>query len=245
MYLREIIQHADYIFCNSEHTRKDVLKFIEEQGVKVMPTGFGHLGCNMPILGWTEVNAIAQEEKLEKGKFIVYVSGFNPHKNHVTLFRAYLMLRASGFNGLLKLVCVGGGGGDEANDVKKGLIFSRIEDLVVIKDKVTDAELKWLYDNCLFTVFPSLYEGYGIPVAESLCHGKFCLASNSSSIPEIGGDLIDYAAPWDVTEWYMKLAYYMSHPGIVKEMEDLIKKDYKPWKWEDFGEKVYGALCSM
>ncbi len=62
----------------------------------------------------------------------------------------------------------------------------------------TDAELIWLYSRTLFTVFPSLAEGWGLPIGESLWFGKPCVASNATSMPEVGGDLCLYGDPHDI-----------------------------------------------
>ena len=64
-----------------------------------------------------------------------------------------------------------------------------------------DAELRALYENCEFFVYPSLYEGWGLPVAEALAFGKFVLASDRGSIPEVGGDLVEYIDPWNASAW--------------------------------------------
>jgi len=62
-------------------------------------------------------------------------------------------------------------------------------------DAPTDEELAWLYGRARFTVFPSLAEGWGLPVGESLWFGKPCVASNAASMPEVGGPLCSYADP--------------------------------------------------
>ena len=73
-------------------------------------------------------------------------------------------------------------------------------------------ELRQAYRSCLFTVFPSLCEGWGLPVAESLVQGKFCVASNCTSIPEVGGDLIDYFDPTDDDDALAKIERVLLDP---------------------------------
>ena len=62
----------------------------------------------------------------------------------------------------------------------------------------TDEELVWLYSRASFTVFPSLAEGWGMPIGESLWFGKPCVASNTTSMPEVGGALCSYGDPHDM-----------------------------------------------
>ena len=73
-----------------------------------------------------------------------------------------------------------------------------------IRDR-SDATLYQLYERCLFTVFPSFYEGWGLPVGESLWFGKNCIASNASSIPEVGKEFVTYFDPQSLDELKEKL----------------------------------------
>jgi glycosyltransferase involved in cell wall biosynthesis len=70
-----------------------------------------------------------------------------------------------------------------------------------------------------FTVFPSLCEGWGLPIAESLAHGKFFVASNRTSIPEVGGDLIDYFDPSDDDDALAKIERLLFEPGYLAARE--------------------------
>ena len=64
-----------------------------------------------------------------------------------------------------------------------------------VVERPTDAELSFLYRNCLFSIFPSLKEGWGLPIGECLWHGRPVICSNTSSMPEVGGSLADYVDP--------------------------------------------------
>ena len=78
----------------------------------------------------------------------------------------------------------------------------------------------------------SLAEGWGLPIAESLQHGRFCLASNTSSMPEIAGDLIDYFSPYDARECCEIIYEYANGNKYVKRNE-LIKKEYRVFTWDE------------
>ena len=96
----------------------------------------------------------------------------------------------------------------------------------------TDREMCWLYENCLFTLYPSHYEGWGLPVAESLARGKLCIASNSSSLPEIGGDLVDYHDPLDLFGLKELVLRALDDDGRGRR-EDEIRRRYRPTLWKD------------
>jgi glycosyltransferase involved in cell wall biosynthesis len=147
--------------------------------------------------------------------------------------------------GLPLLVFVGMPGwgiGELMSDLR---LDPRIQSYLRMLSHVSDGDLRRLYENARFTVYPSLYEGWGLPVAESLAHGKFCLASNAASIPEVAGDLIDYLDPWDVPGWAEKLAWYFDHPDEVERREAEIRSRYRATNWHETGSVVLAAAEAL
>jgi glycosyltransferase involved in cell wall biosynthesis len=108
--------------------------------------------------------------------------------------------------------------------------------------RVGERSLGWLYRHCLFTVFPSLYEGWGLPVAESLAFGKFCISSDRGALPEVGGDLVEYLDPWDTVAWTEALRKYTSEPERLRERESRIRSRFRLKTWEQFGEAFFQEL---
>jgi glycosyltransferase involved in cell wall biosynthesis len=96
-----------------------------------------------------------------------------------------------------------------------------------------DAELRQAYRACMFTVFPSLCEGWGLPIAESLMQGKFCVASNRTSIPEVGGDLIDYFDPSSEDDALAKIERALLDPDYLAAREARLRAEYRPRTWAD------------
>jgi glycosyltransferase involved in cell wall biosynthesis len=94
----------------------------------------------------------------------------------------------------------------------------------------------------LFTVFPSLCEGWGLPIAESLMHGKFCVASNRTSIPEVGGDLVDYFDPSDEADALAKIERLLLDPDYLAAREARLKSEYRPRSWADCVHTLIGTL---
>ena len=99
--------------------------------------------------------------------------------------------------------------------------------------KVNDRELRWLYRRCLFTLYPSHYEGWGLPVAESLIYGKHCICSNASSLPEVGGGLVDYHDPLDALGCQALIERTLFEPGWLSEREARIRREYRTTSWKD------------
>ena len=139
-------------------------------------------------------------------------------KNHDILYRAWLRLIEAGCT-IPNLVFVGmrGWGVDDLlSDLARD---RRIRGRIHVLQTVSDTELAMLYDRCLYTVYPSLYEGWGLPVVESFAFGKFCLCSNAGSLPEAGGDLAEYLDPWDLNAWVERIQIFRRSPGGDREKE--------------------------
>ena len=107
-----------------------------------------------------------------------------------------------------------------------------VQKSIQILSGVRDEELEWLYQNCIFTIFPSMYEGWGLPVAESLSHGKVCISSDVSSMPEVGGDLVSYISPYNPAEAIEKIKN-LCNDKTRRELEERIRAHYKPVTWQD------------
>jgi glycosyltransferase involved in cell wall biosynthesis len=107
---------------------------------------------------------------------------------------------------------------------------------------LSDAELRQVYRSSLFTVFPSLCEGWGLPIAESLVHGKFCVASDRTSIPEVGGDLVDYFDPSNETDALAKIERLLLEPAYLMAREARLRAEYRPRSWADCVHALIGKL---
>ena len=141
--------------------------------------------------------------------FVLMVGTIELRKNVPDLLRAWKKLQLKEQKILPWLVLVGkwGQGADEI----KALIreFDENEKKVIVLNHVTDEMLVKLYARCLFSVYVSRYEGWGLPIGESLWFGKRVLASNTSAMPEAGEDLVLYVDPND-------------HQGMVEGLQKMI-----------------------
>jgi len=124
--------------------------------------------------------------QLNPGGFWLSVATIEPRKNFVRLVEAYRMLKQRGET-TLPLVLAGGPGWlmERFRDALGNLEPGRD---VILPGYVSDEELRWLYANCFTFVYPSLFEGFGMPVLEALGFGATVISSQSSSLPEVVGD---------------------------------------------------------
>jgi glycosyltransferase involved in cell wall biosynthesis len=242
-YFADLAWCADQVLCISECSRNDFKALLGELGAPLPNMSVIKLGCQLPVIA---TDVIASDVAALLGqRFVLFVSTIERRKNHETLYRAYTRLIDAGETNLPLLVFVGMPGWG-VNDLMADLRFDpRTKDLIKLLHHVNDTDLARLYQHALMTVFPSLYEGWGLPVAESLAAGKCCLASGVASIPEVGGDLVDYVDPWDVPAWAERLRWYFNNPSLVANKEARIKDSYQPMSWPKCAEDVFGHATGL
>lgn len=236
-YFVDMAWCADAILCISEHTRQDCEGLLRQLGVPVPPTHVIRLGAEIKGSGEGPPPPGLRHGPDER-PFVLFVSTIERRKNHEILYRAWTRLRDQGMEPY-RLVFVGMPGWgvtDLLNDLR---LDPRTRDDIVCLNHVSDEQLAWLYRHAAFTVFPSLYEGWGLPVVESLAWGRFCLASNTSSLPEAGGEWAEYLDPWDLPAWTQRLAWLMQHPQEVQARNERIAREFVPPAWSDTAASIH------
>ncbi|WP_064120302.1 glycosyltransferase family 4 protein [Pseudomonas fluorescens] len=235
-YFTDVAWCADKILCISECTQRDLLALLSELGAPTPETIVVKLGCQ--VSHTLDANISAEVKAILEDKFILFVSTIERRKNHEVMYRAYTRLVDKGVTRLPKLVFVGMPGWGVNEFLTDIGLDPRTKEYIRVLNNVSDSDLMRLYQSCTMTAFPSLYEGWGLPVAESLAAGKYCLASSAASVPEVGGDLLDYLDPWNISEWVDALEKYLFVPGELALKEADIKHRYKPISWKETAGKI-------
>jgi glycosyltransferase involved in cell wall biosynthesis len=224
------------VLCISKQTQDDYLALCSHLGAPKRLTCILPLGDNVPT-GAGESSAQINSVLVEP--FILFVSTIERRKNHEVLYRAYHLLCRSGHKHLLpKLVFVGMPGwgvGDLLKDIE---LDPLTQGLIVQLNHVSDGELGELYKKALFCVYPSLYEGWGLPVGEALAVGKAVLASDQGSLPEVGGNLVRYLDPWNSEIWAAAIYELITSPLVIEEIEKKVNETYVARTWADAAKAV-------
>ena len=233
----EAVAAADLLFAISDNTRRDMQRFCLASGAETPPIEVVRLADDLPA-----VTSIRRPRAtLGDTPFVLCVGTVEVRKNHALLYYAWKEALRRGIE-LPALVIVGQSGW-YTGDVQH--LFRNDPELagrVFLLAGVADEELAWLYRSCLFTVFPSMYEGWGLPVAESLAYGKLCVTSNVSAMPEVGGDLVDYFSPFDSGNLLECLVANLE-PGERERKERRIAEHYRPVSWADVHRQILAALA--
>ncbi|PHK93042.1 hypothetical protein CR162_20720, partial [Pseudoroseomonas rhizosphaerae] len=239
-----LLGNSDLIVSISECTRADIGFFANNQLDLFIP----------PICTFREGDEISQipartslpesVQALEDQPFILCVGAIHARKNHKLLYDVWVRLRERMGGRCPKLVLVGGvawNGQDVAHAMQGD---ARVRDQIRILDHIDDHALEWLYRNCLFTVYPSLYEGWGLPVSESLRYGKICLASNASSVPEVAPGFVELLDPLDQAKWLAKIQFYATSRQARAAREAYIAENYRSFTWGESADTLIDSLSA-
>lgn len=227
-YFVDLAWAANHIYCISRRTQEDLLSFYREVGAPVPAMSLVRLGDNVPQVSG---ELSPQVQRILEQPFILVVGTVEIRKNHEVLYRAVLDLLER--QQPLPLLVFAGMRGWRVDDLLQSLEHdARVRQRIVLLSHASDVDIDALYRRCLFTVFPSYYEGWGLPVAESLAYGKFCIASNAGAIPEVGGDLTELLSPYDVRAWADALWRYATDRQLLQQREQAIRAGYRTTPWQ-------------
>lgn len=188
-YATAVYPVADRLLAISHYTNLDIQHWLTEQGLHIPPIAEFVLGDDFKV-----VEPLKPQQRAIPENYILCVGTIEARKNHTLLYYVYKLARSRGVE-LPSLVIVGRRGWHTENIIDLMCTDPDVKDKVLILENASDSELSWLYQNCRFTVYPSFYEGWGLPVAESLHYKKPCVTSNTSSMPEVGGKAAIYFNP--------------------------------------------------
>lgn len=231
--------YADFIIAISDYSRRSFIEIFPHypaDRVRVVHLGsrfsspFGH------ELG-SAVGGLAHD------RFWLAVGTLEPRKNVRRLLRAYAaFLRRSPES--LPLVLAGGKGWLE-DDLEEFIRSLGIRDQVKLLGYVADEGLAWLYRNCFAFLYPSLFEGFGLPVLEALSLGAAVVTSNTTSLPEVAGDAARYVDPLKEDELVAAMSGLMNDDGYRLQLKGRAQSQARKFSWERCAAEVldvYGEV---
>jgi glycosyltransferase involved in cell wall biosynthesis len=204
-------QRARRIIAVSQHTKKDVMKVygVPEEKIDVVYSGLDAAFVRPA----PEAIGRFREAHGLPDKFILYLGTIEPRKNLSSLIRAYARVRPAG----VKLVCAGGRGW-MSEDVFQTVEELRLSRDVIFPGFVPDDDLPYWYSAAQVFVYPSAYEGFGLPVIEALACGVPTITTNASSLPEAAGDAALLFPPDDSAALAEALARLLADDSLQADL---------------------------
>lgn len=213
------IKRADQIITISQTSKEEIIRFYPdaEGKVTVIPLGVHEKYRYMP--------------EITKEKQILCVGSINVRKNVISVIEAYEMLPENlGY----KLVIVGNFFGNFSLDEKTMRIFERAtkNDNIIFKQNLDDEALICEYNRATCLIFPSFYEGFGLPPLEAMACGTPVIVSNASSMPEVCGDAAVYIDPYDINDISTKMQKLLKDKVLQKKMISKGFERAESFSWE-------------
>ena len=109
-------------------------------------------------------------------------------------------------------------------------------------NNLSDEQVKYLYEKCLFTIYPSFYEGWGLPVAESFACGKVCILSDVSSLPEINSEVSIFCDPYDPYSWAEEIWKLVSDNEYALKKQNKVISNFRRQNWINTACEIVSKL---
>ncbi|MDR3476678.1 MAG: glycosyltransferase family 1 protein [Gammaproteobacteria bacterium] len=207
---------ADRIICVSEHVKNTVLDAAKISRDKVVSI-YTRLGNRLVRAKQETLVSTLKNHELTDNNYLLYPANFWQHKNHQMLFTAFQYYRSKHPQSTLKLVCTGA---DNAH--KKALADAirqmGLDNWIKLPGFLADDAFSSLMQGCKAVIFPSLYEGFGMPIIEAMANSKPVLCSNLTCLPEIAGNaaiLFDPRKPTDIANAIARLE---QEPELIEKL---------------------------
>lgn len=224
-FLRESPRFTSRYLCTSDYTREHLGRALAAAGavINVSCLPLAHEFSGFPRNDRPAQASCPEAEAISRKPFVLCVGTIEVRKNGANLLRAWLRVLDTLGDQAPQLVFAGRRGWKI--DAFDGVLAEnpRLASAITIFEGASDADLAFLYGRCLFTVFVSLAEGWGLPVGESAWFGRHCVASRAASIPEVCGDLLEYVAPDDVEAMARALIRSITDAEYRESRERLIR----------------------
>jgi len=224
---------AETVFAISRATAADVEAFAAERGIRLagrvqpIPLGTG-FGASPPVP--REHRPVVLPPP---GRYALVVSTIEARKNHALLFRVWCRLVEDLPREQVPTLVFAGRVGWMVGDLMQQLVNADwLDGKIRLIESPTDAEVEALYRGCLFTLFPSFAEGWGLPVTESHSFGKPCVVADRAVLREAGGTLARYFDPDNLHDAYRVIRATIEDTEGLRAWEARVQREFRavPWR---------------
>ncbi|MFC1756353.1 glycosyltransferase family 4 protein [Patescibacteria group bacterium] len=231
------IRNAKKLIAVSESTKKDILKFypkVKDENIKVIHHGFD-AGIYSSVRDETKENKVKKSLGINGG-YILYSGAIQPRKNLEVLIEAFELYKKKS-NSDIKLVLAGGNAWLWEDVVKKAR-NSRFRRDIIMPGKLKFSDLGHLMRGADVYTFPSLYEGFGITILEALASGVPVISASNSSLPEVGGDAVEYFQDNNQEVLAKKIESVLLDKDLKSEMVAKGIEQIQKFSWEKCAQET-------
>jgi glycosyltransferase involved in cell wall biosynthesis len=230
--LDSINHKKDWIVCNSEYTKQE---FCEYTGFLLEKVFVTHLAADNHFQPVTDLDCITNTRlryKIPEGNyFLCLASQLEPRKNLSHLIKCFIHFITTNSTLDITLVLVGTNRYKRPELESIAQVFLQFQDRIIFTGYVLDEDLSILYSDATAFIFPSLYEGFGLPILEAMQCGTPVITSNSTSLPEVAGDAAILVDPKDEDALCQAMLNLLSEPNLRKQLSQKGLERAKQFSW--------------
>ena len=238
-YLNQVVpksvEKATHILADSQATKDDLIELYGTPESKITVLLSGVQDNYQPIVDRQKLTNIREKYSIPNHPYLFSVGTVQPRKNYSRIIQALAQLRQHGYD--LSLIIAGGKGWLE-DEMYQTIKQTQMSEYVHLIGFVDDADLPALYTSAEVTIFPSLYEGFGFPVLESMACGTPVVTSNVSSLPEVGGDVALLVNPTKVDEITQAIQKILDDPDHYQNLSQRGLEHIKKFSWANSAKQL-------
>lgn len=231
-YVPQVLKQAKHIICNSQSTADDIIKFCQVPSSKISPI----------LLGYSSQHFQASSElnvRSPNPPYFLYIGRHDPYKNISRVISAFAALQPQRE---YQLWLSGPSDKRYTPALKKQVQELGIENQVKFLDYVPYDDLPKIISGAIALVFPSLWEGFGLPVLEAMACGTPVITSNLSSLPEVAGDAAILIDPYKVEEIIDAMQAIADDTGLRSHLSQLGLQRATQFSWKKTGQATVEVL---
>ena len=235
IFMKRILRKADLIITNSENTKLDVIKYSKQVALKTHSVLLGKDKLFRPL----KDESILEKHRIGK-PFILSVGTLEPRKNLITLLNAFRIFKSTHQSDVV-LVMTGQNGWKNKN-LEKTINEHPFKQDIIRTAYVDSKDLPALYSHCSVFIYPSLYEGFGLPLLEAMACGAPCIAAQNSSLTEVGGNAAVYFETKNAEDLSSKIKKVIEDDKWRKELENKSLEQAEGFSWEKYATEFIGLI---
>ncbi len=230
--VRHSARRAARILSLSEHTRRDIVETygIDEKRIKAIPLAAAEHFA--PVTDTRELQRVRHNYGIN-GDYILTVGSIQPRKNLARLIKAYALLRGDGSKDKLPKLVLVGKPAWLYDETFRTLDETGVKDAVILTGYVPETDLPALYSGATCFIYPSFFEGFGLPPLEAMKCGAPVIVGNRTSLPEVVGDAALAVDPFDVDAIAGGIKQVINNPSLRRELSLKGQERARAFNWRE------------
>ncbi|MDM8530669.1 glycosyltransferase family 1 protein [Anaerolineales bacterium HSG25] len=234
---------ASHVIADSEATKSDLIQIYQADSKRITVAHLGRDETLTRIDDRAEVETVKNRYKIE-GDYLLYIGTLQPRKNLLRLLDAFSSVTRALENRQIKLVLAGGQGW-LYNEIFSRTQQLRLTEQVIFTGYIAEADKATLLSDAVAYLFPSLYEGFGLPVLEAMSCGTPVLTSCTSSLPEVAGDAALLVDPHNTQSIAVGLMALLTNPMLRERLSEHGFQQIQKFSWSTTAKQIWQVFMTI